>query len=190
MVKLLAHRGGVGGTDITENTLKAFQRAFHMESASGIECDLRKVQSGEIVIHHDAKTTTTQQFLKNLSLTELLTICPEVCTLYDLLRLAATSSYQGILNLEIKEYNVARDLCNTILKFPQLNIFITSFLHPEVEDSYEYLQQRLQPKDYLEMTRISFGLIYRSFPLTFSDTLHNTPYKMILSNHVIPFHRK
>lgn len=193
MVKILAHRGGVGGTDIPENTVRSFERAIRSSRSSrssnsdntdGIECDLRRAGSGEIVIHHDAKTKSTEQYISDMTLTELQLVCPGICTLKELLKMASCYGYTGLLNLEIKEYNIAKDLSKILLKFQHLNVFITSFLHPEVEDSQNFLS--LQKRQKLGV--VSFGLIYRSFPLTFADTLNKTNYHIVLSNQVIPYH--
>jgi glycerophosphoryl diester phosphodiesterase len=81
--------------------LQAFERAFRLQSLSGIECDLRRVQSGEIVIYHDAKQKNTKQYLKDLTLSEVKNIIPDICTLHDLLKLATTHSYTGLLNLVV-----------------------------------------------------------------------------------------
>lgn len=71
MSKIIAHRGGVGGTKIIENTLCAFKRAFKMQNVDGIECDLRRVLSGEIVIFHDPHLPDDECNLNMLTLCKI-----------------------------------------------------------------------------------------------------------------------
>lgn len=189
MVKVLAHRGGVGGTNITENTIDAFKRAFCLEKINGIECDLRKMKSGDIVIFHDSYFVNNgKEFhLSEMTLKQAKNIRSDICTLSDLLTTAINYKYEGLLNLEIKEYDIVKDVCRIIEEneknYP-LNILITSFLHLEVSEAFTYFNKGEFNKC------ISFGLIYRAFPLTYIDLLNDRTYNLILSMQVIPFHRK
>ena len=50
MVRVIAHRGA--SIEEIENTLEAFRRAV-LEGADGIEMDVRRAKSGELVVFHD-----------------------------------------------------------------------------------------------------------------------------------------
>lgn len=176
MSKIIAHRGGVGGTKIIENTLCAFKRAFKMQNVNGIECDLRRVMSGEIVIFHDSHLPEDTQTINMYTLDELFNKY-DVCTLDELLNLAREHKYEGILNLEIKEYNIAGDLCDILKNYPQLNIMISSFLHPEVKVAQEHFEN---------FFNIKFGLLYGCYPLSLFETLETTTYNVIISQSVLP----
>lgn len=176
MPLVLAHRGGVGGTHINENSLHAFKRVFINKTADGIECDLRRCYSGEIVITHDACLPNSSTEIKCLTLNEI-TDNYDICTLYELLELANSCNYQGLINLEIKEYNIAQDLSIEIKKYPNLKFMISSFLHHEVQDSLNYFDN---------FHNIRFALLFASFPLTLFDTLKNTDYTIVISKDVLP----
>lgn len=205
---VLAHRGGVGGTTIGENTLCAFKRAFKMRCANGIECDLRRVKSGEIVILHDAQFNKNGVHVNALTLDEIRD-SHDVCTLTELLSLAQDCNYKGLLNLEIKEYDIAHDLCNEIKKYNSLKFMITSFLHPEVKDAhdyFDYLKSSLpaaagrsasQPGTPVvpsiplpSVPLVSFGLLYRCFPMSLFETLTNTDYNIVMSYDALPLQQK
>lgn len=51
MLEIYAHRGA--SADEHENTLVAFEAAVRAE-ADGVELDVRRCQSGELIVHHDA----------------------------------------------------------------------------------------------------------------------------------------
>lgn len=199
---VLAHRGGVGGTTIGENTLCAFKRAFKMRCANGIECDLRRVKSGEIVILHDAQFRIGGLHVNAFTLDEIRD-AHDVCTLTELLSLAQDCNYKGLLNLEIKEYNIAHDLCNEIKKYSDLKFMITSFLHPEVKDAHDYFDYLRTSLDTTSTTStastssnpilvplVSFGLLYRCFPMSLFETLTNTDYNIVVSYDALPLQQK
>lgn len=176
MPLVLAHRGGVGGTHINENSLHAFKRVFNKKNADGIECDLRRCFTGEIVITHDPFLPNSSIEIKSLSLDQI-TDNYDICTLYELLELANSCDYQGLINLEIKEYNIAQDLSIEIKKYPNLKFMISSFLHYEVQDALNYFDN---------FRNIRFALLFASFPLTLFDTLKNTDYTIVIAKDVLP----
>ena len=176
MPLVLAHRGGVRGTHINENSLHSFKRIFIKKNVDGIECDLRRCFSGEIVITHDAILPYSSMEIKNMSLDEIADNY-DICTLYELLDLANFLNYQGLINLEIKEYNIAQDLSIELKKYPNLKFMISSFLHHEVQDTLNYFDN---------FHNIRFALLFASFPLTLFDTLKNTDYTIVISKDVLP----
>lgn len=133
---LIAHRGGVANTCITENTLPAFRRAMANEAVDGIECDLRMTADGVVVIHHDLALADGRP-IDALKWKE---VPAHVPTLRDLLRLTTRSGFQGLLNLEIKTYNTLDKVLEILNEFPAirpLQILLTSFLHTEIKKHRE-----------------------------------------------------
>lgn len=129
---LIAHRGGVANTCITENTLPAFRRAMANAVVDGIECDLRITADGVVVIHHDVALTDGRP----IAALQWKDLPAHVPTLQDLLRLTTQSGYQGLLNLEIKTYNTLDKVLDILNEFPAirpLQILLTSFLHTEIK---------------------------------------------------------
>jgi hypothetical protein len=112
---LIAHRGGVLGTKILENTLDAFRRAMACHEVSGIEFDVRN-HEGNLVITHDPITENTD--------------C--VPSLRSVMQLAQEMKYTGLLNVELKEYGLLTAVESVLRDFPDFlpNILLSSFLHP------------------------------------------------------------
>jgi len=169
---ILAHRGGVGKTQIRENTLQAFDRAMENAHIDGIECDLRLTVDGIVVIHHDHRLSDGRA-IASLEWKELPHYVP---TLQDLLRRASARNYKGILNLEIKTYNTLKLVIPIIRKFPQIKasqILLSSFLHREIEC--------LPPE--IEHMR---GIIMACQPYgAFGDFVQNRDIKLILRESAI-----
>lgn len=70
-MKRIAHRGAT--EFYPENTLAAFKKAIEL-GFDGVELDVRRCQSGELVVIHDAqlkRTTNGRGLVSDLSLTEL-----------------------------------------------------------------------------------------------------------------------
>ena len=173
---LIAHRGGVFGTNFSENSLEAFSQAI-TKGTKGLECDLRKSKDGEIVIVHDPTIINGMEVI-NLNFKEIREIVPHICKAIDLLELVsqeAPSSY--VVNLEIKEYDLYKDVFKLVTQFPQLNIFITSFLHSEIE----HLQNLI-----IQQKHISLGLLFESYPLNMKEIIENTKYNIVIREYVLP----
>ena len=96
----VAHRGGAGYWP--ENTLEAFKNAAST-GATAIELDARTTKDGVQVIHHDATFTVGKKkyTIKKLTLAQLRTLKPELCTLDEALEVIAASGLE--LNLELKD---------------------------------------------------------------------------------------
>ena len=170
---IIAHRGGIKGSKIKENTLQAFERAMRNSAVDGIECDLRLTAEGVVVIHHDPALADGRS-IATLQWNDLPNHVP---TLRDLLRRASHRGYQGLLNLEIKTYNTIDKVINILHEFPTirpLQILISSFLHTEV----------IQRKE----AGFARGIILSCQPHCNFDNLLNTggqPDKLILRDSAI-----
>lgn len=166
---LIAHRGGVKGTTIRENTLDAFRRAMTKSGVSGIECDLRSTLDGEIVIHHDRTLDDGTE----IHLTALSNLPQHVCTLYGLLALALELDFKGLLNLEIKTYNTGSTAARIVHEtgISTSHILFTSFLHPEIIA----LKQ--------EHPEFRYGFILACHPSAFQPFIHNDA--LVLKEEVI-----
>lgn len=188
---IIAHRGGIAGTTIIENSLKAFQRAMDM-GCDGIECDLRLSGDNKIVVCHDAEINCIP--LEVLTTKELKEM--SVCTLEELLKLSLSNEYKGLLNLEIKEYGINKNVCEILNKYKLLHshILITSFLHPVVKNLKEMFENEYQSvkvsSSSATVCPIQFGLLYRCLPITLDHILSDTNYIIAMSIHVIPWDQK
>lgn len=100
-MQIVAHRGGVGGTKIQENTLQAF---LHTRStkANAIEMDVHSTKDGYQVINHDTTFTVggTTYKINALKLAQIRTLKPSMPTLDEALAVVADSSLN--LYLELK----------------------------------------------------------------------------------------
>lgn len=101
---LLGHRGTRGEGLPPENTLAAFEHALQA-GLDGLECDVQRSRDGVLVLFHDFETNGRS--VSAQSLAELKAQHPQLCTLDELLALAAR--YPGtLINLELK----SRTLCS------------------------------------------------------------------------------
>jgi glycerophosphoryl diester phosphodiesterase len=140
---VIAHRGGRKTTP--ENTLASFKHAIE-SGADGIELDIHKCKSGELVVIHDEtvnRTSNGKGFVKDMTLAELQKLdagswfnekfkgekFPTLKEVFDLV------DGKGIINIEIKNSPVAyptieKDLLSLLegYKYPD-KIVISSFDH-------------------------------------------------------------
>ncbi len=168
---IIAHRGGVGGTQIRENTLKAFKRAFSL-GIEGIEFDIHKTKDNKIIIHHSPNING------NKIADSLFSQLPKyVPLLEELFELIIKHDWWGLINIEVKAFGIMDEIHKVILKFPKLqNILITSFLHIEIDKA----------KKVFEDMKISFGKIVGCFPSDFNFAEPN----LIMSKRSIPYNRE
>jgi glycerophosphoryl diester phosphodiesterase len=142
-----------------ENTILSFMQAIE-DGADFIEFDVRRAKDGNLVVHHDAEISGIP--LKNLKISEINEISLqngyEVPVLEDVLRHCVN---RIILDVEIKETDIARDAVRKILRYYSPDGFlITSFLdnalldvstnHPEIktgllfdDTTAEFLEKRI-----------------------------------------------
>jgi len=173
---MIAHRGGVLGTDIEENSIEAFSRVMSMpfNKIEGIEFDLRKTKDHIYVIVHDPtlymKNSNTSKYICELNFSEIREEYPSICTLIELLDLASSFKYKGDLNIEIKEYNLSKGVCSIItnIKYKDLRFFITSFLHSEVQSFYETIRQHDDDDDFIFP---KIGYLFSSYPYNLENIL-------------------
>lgn len=159
---LIAHRGGVKGTQIIENSIAAFRRAMTNPKVLGIEFDVR-LHGVTLVVHHDPLPETLPGY---------------VPTLEEVLQLAQSYRYQGVLNIELKEYGLALTLEDVLKKYPELhpNILISSFLHPVVACV----------KELPSLRQCSFGVITACWPMWWKYFLEDRGMKWVIRYDSIP----
>lgn len=140
--KVIAHRGGREWAP--ENTIGAFVRALDF-GADGIELDVQRCATGELVVFHDedlARTTNGVGLVRDCSLDELKRLSAglwfdktfrdeRVPTLSEVLELL-----QGKLTLNIELKNapidypgIEEDLLSVIEGYPHETLIISSFDH-------------------------------------------------------------
>lgn len=162
---LIAHRGAIGGTEFTENSIQAFRRAMETPGVDGIEFDVRGHSDG-VVISHD----------------KLSDYC-NVATLKELFELALEMDYRGILNIEIKEWDINSRVCALAVWYlltmqGKAKCLITSFIHPVV---YQLGQIRT-----LRDAGCEFGFLFASFPLNWPQYAFSRDYKWIVDHLCLP----
>ncbi|KNC80817.1 hypothetical protein SARC_06830 [Sphaeroforma arctica JP610] len=173
---LIAHRGAVANSGLRENTLEAFARAMRNAKCDGIEFDLRLTSDDEIVIHHDRRLKDGRCIDKT-TYKELPAYIP---TLAQVLDLCTSMGYRGMLNLELKEYNLY-DRTTEILRHRYIEwglvpsqLLITSFLHAEIIQT--------------DSTGHACGWIMECFPVCVIEQLivHND--YIVLKDEFVPWH--
>ena len=139
---VIGHRGAKG--HVAENTLASIKKAMDL-GADGIEIDVFRCKTGEIVVFHDKKLdklTDGKGLIENKSLMELkklkvLGTNEQIPTLNEVFEVIDNKTF---LNIELKGSNTAK-LSLEIVKeqfnnnkiFPQ-NILFSSFNWKELED--------------------------------------------------------
>jgi glycerophosphoryl diester phosphodiesterase len=174
---LISHRGNLALSDCIENTLDAFRNVMSTNHISGFECDLRYNKfTDDIVIFHN-ESTKDSVLISNLHLSNFSK--HSLCSLRQLLQLAVDLNYKGLINLEIKEYNLKRHLRLALDDFPSLHsqLLITSFIHPEIEELAVNLKY----------TPIQFGLLFESYPIYLENLLKQTDYNIVLCRKTFPW---
>lgn len=96
----VAHRGGAGYWP--ENTLEAF-RNTPSTGAKAVELDARTTKDGVQVVHHDAtfKVGDKKYTIKKLTLAQLKSLKPDLCTLDEALDVIAAGGLE--VDLELKD---------------------------------------------------------------------------------------
>lgn len=173
---LIAHRGAVGGTNIRENTLKAFSRIFsqNIDIVGGFECDLWCTKDNVVIVYHNDTIliNNTETFIYETQYSDLPEYIPtldELCSLID------ASKWGGIINLEIKQFGIINNIHKILQNYPKIKIqiIITSFLHTEI-DKFKQLDQNL-----------SFGYICSCFPSNYLEILRSDS-ALIMSYKILP----
>ncbi len=110
---IIGHRGA--SAHAPENTLAAFRLAM-AQGADGIELDVKRCASGEVVVMHDEtvdRTTGGTGKVHELTLEQLRTLDAgqgeRVPTLDEVLDLTATSSQPFLVNIEVTNYTTLND---------------------------------------------------------------------------------
>ena len=105
---IIGHRGAMG--HVTENTLESVQKAMDLD-VDGIEIDIFKCKSGELVVFHDERLerlTNSSGFIESLELDSIKKIIVldkyRIPTLEEVLQLI---DGQVKLNIELKGYGTA-----------------------------------------------------------------------------------
>jgi glycerophosphoryl diester phosphodiesterase len=121
---IVAHRGA--STRERENTLPAFEMAIK-EGADFIECDVRRSNDGQLIVHHD--DTVGSKMIRSSSYVDL---CDESRRIgYQIPRLAdvlALSSERIMLDVEIKEEGYESQVLDMLRAVrPTQSFVITTF---------------------------------------------------------------
>lgn len=140
----IGHRGAKG--HIAENTLESVKRAMEL-GVDGVEVDVFKCKSGEIVVIHDEtvnRTTNGKGKVKGFTLEELKSFVIEgkykIATLQEVLDLL-DANY--MLNIELKGTNTAGSVNKIILDYIKNRgwnkdqFIISSFRWDELRDFYK-----------------------------------------------------
>jgi glycerophosphoryl diester phosphodiesterase len=153
--KIIAHRGGRKWAP--ENTLLAFQRSLEL-GVDGIELDVQRCASGELVVFHDedlARTTNGAGLIKDCTSDELrrldagswfdpLLTTEKVPLLSEVLELIAGKI---MLNIELKntpvEYEgITDDLLELLVDYPNPDsLIISSFDHKLMKQFHQQSPQ-------------------------------------------------
>lgn len=110
---IIGHRGA--SMHAPENTLAAFQLAM-AQGADGIELDVKRCASGEVVVMHDAtvdRTTDGAGSVHDLTLAQLRALNAgdgeRVPTLDEVIELTAASAAPFLINIEVTNYSTPAD---------------------------------------------------------------------------------
>ena len=131
-VLCIAHRGAYAYAP--ENTLKSFKMAIEM-GADMIELDVHLTKDRQVVVIHDDtidRTSDGSGYVKDYTLEELKTFDfgegEKIPTLAEVFELA--KGKVGV-NVEIKQYNMEKEIVDVIRKYNmEKDVIISSFLHP------------------------------------------------------------
>jgi glycerophosphoryl diester phosphodiesterase len=110
---IIGHRGA--SMHAPENTLAAFQMAM-AQGADGIELDVKRCATGEVVVMHDAtvdRTTDGKGAVHELSLAQLRALNAgkgeRVPTLDEVIETTASSATPFLINIEVTNYSTPFD---------------------------------------------------------------------------------
>lgn len=176
---LIAHRGGVGGTDLPENSLAAFRRAMQMPHVDGIEFDVR-THRGKLVVIHDAVSDADE-------------LARHVPTLREVFELALELEYAGLLNVELKEWSVVVvpqqfEALWSVLQLQhqgRFSVMVTSFLHPVVARVASSSKPKSKPK-LSDGATFSVGYLSSSFPLNWQQYAFSDDHLWVVHHESLP----
>ncbi|WP_290699655.1 glycerophosphodiester phosphodiesterase family protein [Lacinutrix sp.] len=147
----IGHRGAKGY--VLENTISSILKAIEL-GVDGIEIDVHKCKSGELVVFHDFTIDRLTKFtgeISNFSLTQLQDIRLrngfKIPTLIDVLEVVNMSCF---INIELKGKNTAKETVDIIEKYVEngkanyKEFLVSSFQHRELETVF-----KLNPKIHL-----------------------------------------
>ncbi|WP_298892748.1 glycerophosphodiester phosphodiesterase family protein [uncultured Psychroserpens sp.] len=140
----IGHRGAKG--HIAENTLESIEKAMEL-NVDGIEVDVHKCASGELVVFHDFtldRMTNGMGEVSKHTLSELKKIKVDgqyaIPTLEEVLNII---DRKCILNIELKGKDTALETCNVVTHFMNTkgwtaeDFIISSFQHHELETVFK-----------------------------------------------------
>ncbi len=112
---VIGHRGALG--HVAENTIESVEKAIEL-GVDGIEIDVFRCRSGQIVLMHDDtidRTTNGQGYIEDLSISQVEQLIVEgrykVPLLQDVLN---TLNDQYVLNIELKGRNTADEVSHIV----------------------------------------------------------------------------
>ena len=129
-IQVIGHRGAMGHA--LENTLESVKKAIALK-ADGIEIDVFKTKSGDLVVYHDSilsRLSNSNAFIEEISLDSIKKIQlingSSIPTLNEVIDLIPDDIF---LNIELKGKNTAYKTNETILQYiNQKNLKIDKFI--------------------------------------------------------------
>lgn len=139
---IFGHRGAMAYEP--ENTLRSFKKAIDL-GVDGIELDVKRCKSGEIVVIHDEKvdrTTNGIGYVRDLTLSQLKKLdagksqtIPTLEEVIDFIKKINHNRKQIKLIIELKEKGMEEDVVNIVEKNNFTNkVIVISFYHKLVEN--------------------------------------------------------
>jgi glycerophosphoryl diester phosphodiesterase len=139
----MGHRGAKAY--VIENTIESIEKALEL-GVDGIEVDVHKCASGELVVFHDFtldRMTNGSGELGKCSLSELKVLkVKQQFSIPTLDEVLAVVDKKCVMNIELKGKDTARGVCKVITNFIEEkgwkneDFLISSFQHHELEDVY------------------------------------------------------
>ncbi len=133
-MKIIGHRGAAGLA--LENTLESIKEGLQF-GADAIEIDIRATRDGKLVLCHDSNLIRTYGVdlkIKDCTLKQLRTPCPNLPTLDDALKLLPN---KGAI-IELKESIDPEDIFKVTDKHPTVDIKFASFHHSAIREIKRY----------------------------------------------------
>lgn len=133
----IGHRGAPGYFGVGENTISSFNRAL-WKGADAIEFDVRRSKDGHIVVIHDAsvdRTTNGRGLVKDYTAMQLRALdagfgdfIPKLSHVFE------HFGNRCLLNIEIKELDIAKDILQLIREYDVCDRVIVSAFDNDDED--------------------------------------------------------
>ncbi|MFT5242388.1 MAG: glycerophosphoryl diester phosphodiesterase [Glaciecola sp.] len=140
----IGHRGAKAY--VVENTIESIEKALEL-GVDGIEIDVHKCASGELVVFHDYtldRITNGSGEIGRHTLLELKYLLVDkmfsIPTLHEVLTVL---NKRGVLNIELKGKDTATETCKVVAYFIEEkgweneDFIISSFQHDELEDVFK-----------------------------------------------------